>query len=124
MATSCTCLDELSSTEGYEILFEKACQAPPVNYSSHVIEVRQTPEFQQWLAELPDQRAQERVNKRIVRLEGGLFGDAKFFQGVGELRIDYGPGYRLYFVRRGDCGGDKSSQKNDIKRAVLMAQKV
>jgi putative addiction module killer protein len=61
------------------------------------------------------------------RLEGGLLGDAKFFEGIGELRIDHGPGYRLYFVRRGNivlillCGGDKSTQDRDIKRAKEMA---
>jgi putative addiction module killer protein len=57
-------------------------------------------------------------------------GDAKFFDGIGELRIDHGPGYRLYFVRRHEsivillCGGDKSSQKRDIKRARQMAEEV
>lgn len=67
---------------------------------------------------------------RIARLKTGLFGDAKFFDGVGELRIDYGPGYRAYFVRRGEdltillCGGDKRSQRRDIARAIAMAQEV
>ena len=60
--------------------------------------------------------------------ELGLLGDAKFFDGIGELRIDYGPGYRLYFVKRGNtviillCGGDKHSQHRDIKRAGDMAK--
>lgn len=54
----------------------------------------------------------------------------KFFDGIGELRIDYGPGYRLYFVKRGStvvillCGGDKSSQKRDIRRAIVMAKEL
>jgi putative addiction module killer protein len=57
-------------------------------------------------------------------------GDVKFFKGIGELRIDFGPGYRIYFVRRGSvlvillCGGDKSSQSRDIERALSMAKEV
>lgn len=57
-------------------------------------------------------------------------GDVKFFDGLGELRIDYGPGYRVYFVRRGNtiivllCGGDKSTQSRDITRAQVLAQEV
>ncbi len=57
-------------------------------------------------------------------------GDVKYFDGIGELRIDYGPSYRIYFAKRGQtiilllCGGDKRSQKRDIKRAVSMAQEV
>ncbi|WP_363293531.1 type II toxin-antitoxin system RelE/ParE family toxin [Mesorhizobium sp.] len=57
-------------------------------------------------------------------------GDAKFFEGIGELRIDYGPGYRVYFIRRGStviillCGGDKSSQDRDIRKAKKMADEV
>lgn len=66
----------------------------------------------------------------ILRLRSGLLGDAKFFDGIGELRIDYGPGYRVYLVRRGDvlvillCGGDKRSQRRDIKRAKAMAKEL
>lgn len=57
-------------------------------------------------------------------------GDVKFFKGIGELRIDFGPGYRVYFVQRGSvavillCGGDKSSQSRDIERALAMAKEV
>lgn len=93
-----------------------------------MIEVRQTAEFRDWLVRLHDRRAREYINRRIVRLEGGLFGDAKFFQGIGELRVNHGPGYRLYFVLRGNtvvillCGGDKSSQDRDIKRALLLSE--
>ncbi|CAN7370436.1 type II toxin-antitoxin system RelE/ParE family toxin [Aminobacter ciceronei] len=95
-----------------------------------MIEVRQTPEFKEWLDGLKDQRAQERIAIRIVRLQSGLIGDAKYFDGIGELRIDYGPGYRVYFVKRGNevvillCGGDKSKQSKDIKRAIRMSQEV
>jgi len=79
---------------------------------------------------LRDERAQTKIAQRIVRLQTGLFGDAKFFDGIGELRVDYGPGYRVYFVRRAEtvvillCGGDKSSQKRDIRKAIAMAEEV
>lgn len=59
-----------------------------------------------------------------------MLGDAKFFDGIGELRLDYGPGYRVYFVQREKvliillCGGDKSTQRKDIKRAIEMAKEV
>ena len=74
--------------------------------------------------------ARARIGDRILRLRSGLLGDAKFFDGIGELRIDYGPGYRVYLVRRGDvlvillCGGDKRSQRRDIKRAKAMAKEL
>lgn len=95
-----------------------------------MLEVRQTSEFAKWLSKVRDKRAVDRIATRIVRLEAGLVGDAKYFQGIGELRIDYGPGYRIYFAKRGDvliillCGGDKRTQDQDIKRAVKMAQEV
>ncbi|MGH6971119.1 MAG: type II toxin-antitoxin system RelE/ParE family toxin [Caulobacteraceae bacterium] len=94
-----------------------------------MFEVRQTASFRTWLAGLKDIRARARVAVRIDRLAEGLFGDAKAVGGgVSELRIDYGPGYRLYFVRRGDrmvlllAGGDKSSQARDIRRAKALAE--
>jgi putative addiction module killer protein len=93
-----------------------------------MIEVRQTRTFQKWLSDLSDRRAVERMAQRIVRLQAGLFGDAKAVGGgVSELRVDYGPGYRIYFTRRGKilvvllCGGDKASQRRDIKAAIAMA---
>jgi putative addiction module killer protein len=95
-----------------------------------VIEVRQTPEFEAWLKGLADIRATKRIAQRIVRIQAGLLGDVKFFEGIGELRIDYGPGYRVYFVKRGTaliillCGGDKSSQRQDIRKAIAMAREV
>ena len=95
-----------------------------------MIEVRKTSEFEIWLTNLRDRRAIARVATRIARVEAGLMGDVKYFDGIGELRIDYGPGYRIYFAKRGQtiilllCGGDKRSQKRDIKRAVSMAQEV
>lgn len=101
-----------------------------MNYSLQVIAVRQTAEFEAWLKSLADIRAAKRIAQRIVRIQAGLLGDVKFFEGIGELRIDHGPGYRLYFARRGAtviillCGGDKSSQKRDIRKAIAMAKEV
>jgi len=95
-----------------------------------MIEVRQTPHFAEWLAGLDDREAVRKIAQRIVRVQAGLLGDAKFFEGIGELRVDFGPGYRVYFVKRGNifdlllCGGDKSAQKRDIKRAVAMAKEI
>lgn len=92
-----------------------------------MIEVRQTAVFAKWWGGLRDRRAQRRVADRIARIQGGLLGDIKVFDGLIEFRIDYGPGYRLYAVRRGDvlilllCGGDKASQDRDIARAREMA---
>ncbi len=91
------------------------------------IEVRQTPEFQAWLEGLRDRLAQEKIAQRIVRVEAGLLGDAKFFDGIGEFRIAFGRGYRVYFTQRGKvlvillCGGDKDSQRRDITRAKALA---
>ncbi|WP_127903632.1 type II toxin-antitoxin system RelE/ParE family toxin [Solirhodobacter olei] len=95
-----------------------------------MIEVRQSERFGRWLRALKDQRAVARIATRIARLERGAFGDVKYFDGIGELRIDYGPGYRVYLVRTGDvvvvllCGGDKSSQRRNIARARDMAKEV
>ena len=95
-----------------------------------MIEVRRTSVFIEWLRKLKDRRAQERIAQRIARVQAGLLGDAKFFGGIGELRINHGPGYRVYFVKKGDivivllCGGDKSTQSKDIERAVEMAKEI
>ena len=92
-----------------------------------MLDVRRTPEFIAWLRSLRDQRARDRIVARLVRLEAGHFGDAKFFEGIGELRIDHGPGYRVYFSRKGKtiilllCGGDKRTQQTDIERAIEIA---
>ena len=94
-----------------------------------MIEVRQTEVFRAWWHGLRDRRAQRKIADRIARIQGGLLGDLKQFDGLTEFRIDHGPGYRLYAVRRGDvlvillCGGDKSSQDRDIGKArAMMAQ--
>lgn len=86
--------------------------------------VRQTQAFQDWLDGLKDPRAQVRIAARLRMAEAGNLGDWKSVGGdVSEIRVDFGPGYRLYFTRRGSilivmlAGGDKSSQTRDIKRA-------
>ena len=91
-------------------------------------EVRKTPEFQKWLDGLKDARAYARIETRIFRLTLGLPGDVKpVGQGVSELRIDYGPGYRVYFCKKGRslivllAGGDKSTQAKDIQAALKLA---
>lgn len=95
-----------------------------------MIEVRQTEVFVRWLNGLRDQQAVARIVRRVRQVERGLLGDAKYFQGIGELRIDHGPGYRIYFLRQGDvvilllCGGDKGTQRRDIAQAVDMAREV
>jgi putative addiction module killer protein len=96
-----------------------------------MLEIRQTPIFRDWLDGLADERAAERIAQRLVRLQAGLFGDARSVGGgVSELRIDYGPGYRVYFARRGQmivvllCGGDKRTQARDIKAAKSLAAEI
>jgi putative addiction module killer protein len=94
-----------------------------------MIEVRQTDEYAEWFNSLRDRRARARVNTRIRRLSLGNPGDVKpVGEGVLELRIDYGPGYRVYFVQRGGtlvillAGGDKQTQKRDIRTALELAR--
>jgi putative addiction module killer protein len=96
-----------------------------------MIEVRETVVFTAWLERLRDPRARARIQTRIDRLRRGNLGDVKpVGEGVSELRIDYGPGYRLYFVQRGRalvillCGGDKRTQSGDIAQAIKLAQEV
>ena len=94
-----------------------------------MIEIRKTDVFVEWLDSLRDIRARARVLVRIERLAAGNPGDVKpISEGVSELRIDYGPGYRVYFKKRGRelvillAGGDKSTQTRDIKKALRLAQ--
>jgi len=95
-----------------------------------MIEVLTTSIFDAWFEGLRDRTAKARIQARISRVEFGNLGDAKFFHGIGELRIDYGQGYRIYFVQRGKtlilllCGGDKSSQDRDIRRALEISKEV
>lgn len=85
--------------------------------------IQQSDEFKKWLQGLRDQTAKAKIVVRIKRLANGNMGDAKHFDGISELRIDYGPGYRVYVAKRGStlylllCGGDKSNQQRDIDRA-------
>ncbi|HEX8124513.1 MAG TPA: type II toxin-antitoxin system RelE/ParE family toxin [Allosphingosinicella sp.] len=90
--------------------------------------VLRTAEFRRWLRSLRDDRARARILKSIDRLSLGHFGSAKSVGGgISELRVDHGPGYRIYFARRGAqlillaYGGDKSRQKTDIDRAREIA---
>jgi putative addiction module killer protein len=94
-----------------------------------VIEIRKTDVFARWLDGLCDIRARARVQARIARLAAGNPGDADpVGEGVSELRIDYGPGYRVYYRKRGHeliillAGGDKSTQAKDIKTALRLAR--
>jgi putative addiction module killer protein len=92
------------------------------------MEVRQTPVCSDWMARLRDHRARAKIAARIDRMALGNPGDVQpVGQGVSELRIHYGPGYRVYFVKRGKilivllCGDDKSTQIKDIKAAKNLA---
>jgi putative addiction module killer protein len=96
-----------------------------------MIEVRQTDVFADWFAGLKDRQARARIAVRIRRLSLGNPGDLKpVGHGVSEMRVDYGPGYRVYFVRQGEavavllCGGDKRHQNRDIARALALALEV
>ena len=94
-----------------------------------MIEIRETDRFSEWLQALKDSRAKARIAARTQRLAFGNPGDVRpVGEGVSELRIDYGPGYRVYYVQRGKvrivllCGGDKGSQEKDIKLALKLAK--
>lgn len=94
-----------------------------------MVEIRKTNAFVEWLDSLSDTHARARVQARIERLAAGNPGDVQpVGEGVSELRIDYGPGYRVYFKRRGReliillAGGDKSTQAKDIKAALRLAR--
>ncbi len=93
--------------------------------------VEQTDEFAHWLRNLRDARAQLKITQRIFRIEGGNLGDWKSLgEGVSELRIDYGPGYRLYYTMREQivvillCGSDKSDQRRAIEKARELANEL
>lgn len=96
-----------------------------------MLEIRQTEVYARWIEELGDDRARARIEARIYRLSLGNPGDARpVGQGVSELRVDYGPGYRIYFVAQGRtivvllCGGDKRTQKRDIATAKSLARQL
>ena len=96
-----------------------------------MIEIRQTETYASWFDSLRDRKARARIDVRVRRLSLGNPGDVKpIGRGVSELRIDYGPGYRVYFVQRGPmliillAGGDKRTQERDIKKALELARTV
>lgn len=94
-----------------------------------MIEFKQTETFRKWRQRLKDERARAIIASRLDRLAFGNAGDVKpVGAGISELRIDYGPGYRIYFLKRGNtlvillCGGGKSTQEKDIKLAKRLAE--
>ena len=96
-----------------------------------MFEIRQTAVFASWLTGLRDERAKARIAERLHRFGAGNPGDIKSVgDGVTEMRIDYGPGYRVYYTRRGSvvvillCGGDKRGQQRDIRRAKTLAAEI
>jgi len=102
-----------------------------MDYIHRVIEIRETTVFAAWFSALRDARAKARILARIRRLSLGNRGDAKpLGHGISELRIDYGPGYRVYFVHQGAtlvillAGGDKGTQLQDIAQARELAQRL
>ena len=93
-----------------------------------MLDIKQTDTYRKWERKLRDQRAKALIAACVFRLANGLPGDVKpVGQGVSELRIHHGPGYRVYFKQRGDeivillCGGDKSTQQDDIETAQRLA---
>jgi len=102
-----------------------------VPHKGQVIQLVETPVFSDWLGSLRDRRARARIVTRLDRLVGGNFGDYKSVKdGVVELRIDYGPGYRVYLFQRGKelvillCGGDKRTQVADIANAKRLKEEI
>jgi putative addiction module killer protein len=96
-----------------------------------MVEIRESDVFREWKAALRDRMAVAKINTRISRLALGNPGDAKpVGEGVSEMRIDYGPGYRVYYIQRGPvliillCGGDKRSQDADIALSKRLAKDI
>ena len=94
-----------------------------------MIQIQQTETYAKWFAGLRDRVARARIDIRIRRLSLGTAGDTKpVGEGISEMRVDYGPGYRVYFIQRGEvlivllAGGDKSTQDKDIRNAKAMAK--
>lgn len=98
-------------------------------YNLKMLKIVESQTFQNWISSLKDREGRARINDRIKRLASGNFGDAKAIGGgVEELRMHSGPGYRVYFLRKGNTiivllsGGDKGTQAQDIKRAKELAE--
>jgi putative addiction module killer protein len=103
----------------------------PIEYSMAELQIWQTEVFSLWIKKLRDPQARARINVRIRRLSLGNAGDVKpIGSGVSEMRIDYGPGYRVYYAKRGTqfivllAGGDKTTQQDDIKMAINLAEEL
>ena len=103
----------------------------PIRYTIKMKSIHTTETFDTWFASLTDKQAARRIQVRIDRAEDGNFGDCEpVGEGVSEMRIHYGPGYRVYFVQRGLeivillAGGDKSTQSKDIKSALKIARQL
>ena len=101
----------------------------PVAYNRVKVEIRQTDVYARWFRRLRDRQARVRIDNRIRRLSLGNPGDVRpVGEGISEIRIDYGPGYRVYLVGRGKtlvvllAGGDKNSQERDIRRELALAR--
>jgi putative addiction module killer protein len=99
-----------------------------MGYTDRMREIRRTEEFSDWLRALRDGRGKAKILVRIERLAGGNPGDVRpVGEGVSEMRINFGPGYRVYYVQRGIryilllAGGDKNTQERDIKLAKRLA---
>ena len=102
----------------------KLDKSPSVLHEGQVFQIRETMEFAKWFDALRDRKASAKIADRIRRAGDGNFGDVKHAgAGLSEMRIDYGPGYRVYLSQRGSeivillCGGDKRTQDRDIKHA-------
>jgi putative addiction module killer protein len=95
-----------------------------------MLEIIKSDEFLKWFQQLRDQRVRAKIDTRILRLGLGNPGDVRAVgAGISEMRIDYGPGYRVYYIKQGEivaillCGGDKTTQRDDITSAMDIAQK-
>ena len=106
-------------------------KSPVVLHKGQAFELAETSVFSEWLGSLRDRRAMAKVLDRLKRASNGNFGDCKSVKGgVSEMRIDYGPGYRVYFFQRGKelvillCGGDKRTQDADIAQAKRLKEEI
>ena len=100
-----------------------------ISYNAIMFTILRSATFDRWLRRLRDRQAVDRIVARLLAAEGGHLGDVRSVDdGVSEMRIHHGPGYRVYFITRGAevivllCGGDKDSQQRDIERAKRMAK--